>query len=481
MLNARRRNRSLRVHLTAWYGAAMVALLLLFALLLYLLLDTSLNQEMDRALRVRSEEISNSLIGDEAGGIFTPDPAAESGITLQHDLAVQSRYELALIYGPDGALLEAAGPHPDSALNRAVPAGGRYMTQSIDNANWRLYATPLPVAGGTGTLLVGRSLAGTGETLRQTVWAILVAGPVLLLLACVGGYFLAGRALAPLQRINQITRRIQAQDLGLRIGTDAGTGEIAELAQTIDAMLERLEQAFARQRRFTADAAHELRTPLAVVTAEASLALERRRSTAEYEQVLAIIVQESEQLRVLVQDLLTLARAEHGVELGQPSTTALSAVCAHAIAGVSHQADVKGIQIVVDQTADPVVWGDPIWLGQMLSNLLDNAVKYSRPQGLVQVRLSTAEDVAYLEVRDSGSGIEARHLPHIFERFYRADVARNRDSDTAGIGLGLAICYWIAEAHGGAITVESAPGEGACFTVRLPCAQAEMADIRQGE
>lgn len=469
----RRHRRSLRVHLTAWYGAAMAALLILFAVLLYLLLDTGLNQEMDSALRVRTEEIVNSLTGDEAGGVFTADPAPESGITLQHDLAVQSRYELALVYGPDGTLLEAAGPRLSLAPTWATPtSGGRYVTQAIGNANWRLYATSLPMSGGTGTLLVGRSLAQTDTTLRQTVWAILVAGPVLLLLACLGGYFLAGRALTPLQLINQTTQRIQAQDLSLRIGANTGTGEVAELAQTIDAMLERLEQAFTRQRRFTADAAHELRTPLAVVTAEASLALQRRRTPAEYQQVLATIVQESERLRVLVQDLLTLARAEHGVVLGQPNTTSLSFICAQAIARVTRPAVAKGVQIAVEQAGDPIVWGDPIWLGQMLDNLLDNAIKYSPPGGLVQLRLTATEDAAYLEVNDSGSGIEALHLPHIFERFYRADAARNRDTETAGVGLGLAICYWIAEAHGGAITVESVPGKGAYFTVRLPRAQA---------
>lgn len=466
-----RRGGSLRVHLTAWYGTVMVALLVLFAMLLYLLLDTSLNQELDRALRVRSEEIANSLTGDEAGGIFTPEPVPESGIVLQHDLAIQSRYELVLIYGPNGALVEAAGPHLNLAPTWAVPArGGTYATQAIGNANWRLYGTPLPMLGGSGTLLVGRSLAATDATLHQIVWAVLVAGPVLLLLACIGGYFLAGRALAPIQRINQTTRRIQAQDLSLRIGADSGRGEIAELSQTIDAMLERLEHAFARQRRFTADAAHELRTPLAVVVAEASLALERQRSTAEYQQVLSTIVQESDRLRVLLQDLLTLARAEHGAVLRQPSTTALSEICAQAIVRVTRSALAKGVSVVLDQQADPLVWGDAVWLNQMLDNLLDNAVKYSAPGGVVQLRLSEREATAYLDVIDSGTGIEAIHLPHVFERFYRADTARNRDTETAGAGLGLAICHWIAEAHQGEITVESEPNWGARFTVRLPCA-----------
>ncbi|MEO5952164.1 MAG: ATP-binding protein, partial [Chloroflexia bacterium] len=125
----------------------------------------------------------------------------------------------------------------------------------------------------------------------------------------------------------------------------------------------------------------------------------------------------------------------------------------------------------------PVVWGDPVWLGQMMGNLLDNAVKYSPPGGLVKVCLSAKEDAAWVKISDNGPGIEASHIPHIFERFYRADVARNRDNETAGVGLGLAICHWIAEAHGGAITVESTPGQGACFTVCLPCVGAKEAKI----
>ncbi|MEO5953416.1 MAG: histidine kinase dimerization/phospho-acceptor domain-containing protein, partial [Chloroflexia bacterium] len=345
-----RRKRSLRVQLTAWYGAAMVALLVLFAAMLYLMLASGLNQELDRALRVRSEEIANSLTGDEAGGIFTPDPASESGRALQQDLAIQSQYELALVYGPDSTLLEAAGPRLNPAPTWAVPTvGGIYFTQVIGNANWRLYALPLPTAQGLGMLLVGRSLTETDSALRQILWAMLVAGLILVLLACVGGYFMAGRVLSPLRRFNQTTRRIQAQDLSLRVGSDADRGEIAELAQTIDAMLERLEEAFARQRRFTSDAAHELRTPLAVVTAEASLALERQRDVAEYQRVLATIVQESDQLRVLVQDLLTLARAEHGAGIGRPKATPFSSICEQAIARVTRFATEKCVHIEMKQ------------------------------------------------------------------------------------------------------------------------------------
>lgn len=469
MLNGvRRHSRSLRVRLMAWYGGVMAALLVLFALLLYALLAVGLNQELDRALRVRSDDIATSLNGDDWASLkedLTPVP----GVPVRNDLTGQSQEELALIYGPDGILVEASGPRLDPIPDSVRAAGSRYVTQAGDRAAWRLYARSLTLTGGTGTLLVGRSLAGTEATLQQTVWAMLVAGPLLLLLACGGGYFLAGRALAPLQRINQTARQIQAQDLSLRIGAGAGTGEIAELAHTIDAMLERLEQAFMRQRRFTADAAHELRTPLAVLTAEASLALQRPRRPAEYQQALLVIGQESERLRVLLQNLLTLARAEQGTVLGLPCPPALSAVCAQAISGVTHQAEANGIQIAVDQVGDPLVWGDPIWLAQLLGNLLDNAVKYSPPGGLVQLRLGAVADSVYLAVADNGSGIAVAHLPHIFGRFYRADAARSRDSAQAGAGLGLAICHWIAEAHGGTITAANVPGQGACFTVRLPC------------
>ncbi len=385
---------------------------------------------------------------------------------------MQQQDELTLIYGPSGTLLEGVGPQLKPLPSWAGATGaGRYANQMVGSRQWRLYAQPLTVAGGTGTLLVGRSLDATAATLRQTVAAILVAGPGLLLLACGGGYFLAGRALAPIQRINQTTRQIQAQDLGVRIGTSVGQGEIGELAQTIDAMLERLDQAFARQRRFTADAAHELRTPLAVVTAEASLALQRRRSPAEYQRVLATVIQESERLRVLVQDLLMLARTEQAVELGRPQRIALTNLCTQAVTRVQPQAAAQAVRIVVEPaepTDDLFVWGDPVWLGQLLGNLLDNAIKYSPPGGLVQVSLGATAETVWLEVADDGTGIAAEHLAHIFERFYRVDVARNRDSATAGVGLGLAICRGIVEAYGGTITVTSRAGQGARFTVQLP-------------
>ncbi len=465
-----RLNHSLRVQLTAWYGAVMAALLILFAGLLYILLAAGLAGELDRALQVRAADLASTLGNDEAGGIRSPPQSSDGNLNFQSDAAVQQQDELTLIYGPTGTVLEGVGPQLQPLPQWAgAVSDGRYATQLVGSHSWRLYARPLVLAGGvTGTLLVGRSLEATAATLRQTVTAILVAGPGLLLLGCVGGYFLAGRALAPIERINRTARQIQAQDLGVRIGSSVGQGEIGALAQTIDAMLERLEQAFVRQRRFTADAAHELRTPLAVVTAEASLALQRRRSPAEYQRVLTTVMQESERLRILVQDLLTLARTEQAVALGRPQRVALTDLCTQAVNRVRPQAAAKAVRIVVEPSGDPCVWGDPVWLGQLLGNLLDNAIKYSPPGGLVQVGLGETADWVWLAVADEGSGIEAQHLPHIFERFYRVDAARNRDSATAGVGLGLAICRWIVEAYAGTITVVSSAGQGARFTVQLP-------------
>ncbi len=465
-----RHDLSLRLRLTLWYGSVMAILLLLFALFIYGLLATGLSHAVDQALRVRSDELTSTLNLDERTGLGTGERAQDSGVNFQNDPAIQSQDEVVILYGSQGQRLEGAGPRLDQLTTWASPvAENHYGTLLLNGQPWRVYAAPLP--GGGGTLLVGRTLGATDATLQQTVGAILGAGPLLLLLACAGGWGLAGRALAPLQYITQTARRIQAQDLGLRIGRSVGGGEIGALAETIDGMLERLEQAFARQRRFTADAAHELRTPLAVVAAEASLALQRPRTAAEYRQALEIVLQESDRLGMLLSDLLMLARAEQAAALAHPQQIALAPLCRQAAGRVGHRATERAVQVVVECTAEPLVWGDPIWLGQLLDNLLDNAIKYSPAGGVVRLQLGQSATSALLEVADHGGGIAAAQLPYIFERFYRGDAARNRDSATAGVGLGLAICRWIAEAHGGTLTVTSPPGQGACFTACLPRVQ----------
>jgi heavy metal sensor kinase len=293
-----------------------------------------------------------------------------------------------------------------------------------------------------------------------------------LLLAAGGGIFLAGRALAPVDRITRAARRIEANDLSQRLQLDLPDDELGRLATAFDEMIDRLDQAFQRQRRFTADASHELRTPLAVIRSQLDVALARRRSPEYYQRLLDSLREETERLSGLVESLLMLARADAGQALTLREVD-LEEIAAETVARVATQMHEHGLELGV--TIQPIgqARGDAVWLSQLLLNLLDNALRHTPPGGQVALTLQPAEHGAQITVSDTGEGIAPEHLPRLFERFYRIDKARSRTA--GGAGLGLAICNWVARAHHGRLDVESTPGQGTTFTLWLPAGPAPQA------
>jgi two-component system OmpR family sensor kinase len=312
------------------------------------------------------------------------------------------------------------------------------------------------------------------EQLRQLLTTLAVATPLVLLFASVGGYWLASRATRPVQTITRTAQEISATDLHRRLNLRQ-RDELGELARTFDRMLDRLEGAFARQQQFTADASHELRTPLSIVNTEVERVLQRPHSAQEYLQVLAIVHQENQRMTRLVGDLLILARADQGQAVLKRERVDLSEIVVDAAEDLSNLAEQQGIEIHLSGLDELVVWGDRLYLTQLCSNLLENAIKYSAGVGKqVEVKLDREPGHARLQIIDEGPGIEASHLPHLFERFYRADQSRTHTRPTenvshpSGSGLGLSIARWIVEEHGGSIQVQSSPGKGSVFEVRFP-------------
>ncbi|HLV98524.1 MAG TPA: ATP-binding protein [Ktedonobacterales bacterium] len=312
------------------------------------------------------------------------------------------------------------------------------------------------------------------DQLQQLLIALVVVTPLLLLLSSVGGYWLASRATRPVQTITRTAQEISATDLHRRLHLRQHD-EIGELARTFDQMLDRLEAAFERQQQFTADASHELRTPLSIVTTEVERVLQRPHTAQEYVQALVIIHQEHQRMSRLVGDLLILARADQGHAVLKRERADLSEIVVDAAEALSALAEHHGIEIRLSGLDELVVWGDRLYLKHLCTNLLENAIKYSAGVGKqVEVHLDRAPHQARLQVIDEGPGIEAAHLPHLFERFYRVDSSRTHNlspacaSSPAGSGLGLSISRWIVREHGGSIQVRSVPGMGAVFEVCLP-------------
>jgi len=291
--------------------------------------------------------------------------------------------------------------------------------------------------------------------------------PLLVILASLLGYWLSGRALAPVNRIIQGAERVGIRNLSRRLEVPRARDELRRLTEHLNAMLDRIEASVKRITQFTADASHDLRTPLALIRTNAELALRRPRSESEYREALGRILAASEETTELIEQLLMLARADANVAQLKLEPTRLSPVLQRVGQKARLLAPGKGItfseHIVPFSHSIPA---NETALERLFMSVLDNAVKYTPASGRVALDLRLQDGQAVIEVQDTGIGIAQKDLPHVFERFYRADQARSRE--TRGSGLGLSIAKWIAETHGGAIELQSQPGVGTKVTIRLP-------------
>jgi len=297
-----------------------------------------------------------------------------------------------------------------------------------------------------------------------------VVAPLVVLLASVLGYWLAGRALAPVESItDEVDAITDGRSLHRRLAVPLSADEISRLALTLNRMLARLEQSFGSLHRFTADASHELKTPLMVLRAGVERALTHPATPPDAIGALDETLEQINQMSEMVDNLLTLARADEGraplaVEQGD-----LRDLVAEASETAGMLAEAGNVSVVTSMPEEPVPLAvDRHRIRELLLNLITNAVKYTPPDGRVDLELVDAGTDVSIVVRDTGIGIAPGDLPHIFDRFWRADPARSRTGDRPGVGLGLAITKWIAEAHGGSITVQSRPGRGTLFRVILP-------------
>lgn len=350
---------------------------------------------------------------------------------------------------PEAKPPEKKGPHPYHARDRGE---NREVLLAVD---------------GGGQVLVGRNLHRERDQLRRLFTWIVGSSVALLAVGLLGAWYLAKRITDPIERITATAERITPSHLAERVEVPPGRTEPVRLAEVINRMLARLQEAFDRQTRFTADASHELRTPVAVVLTQAETALAKERSPEAYREALDACRRAALRMRSLVESLLTLARSDAGMPLRRRETVDLRLIVEQEIAAIQSAAAERNLSLAVDLQAVQVR-GDGDRLAQVAANLLANAVAYHRCDGRIVVSLTAADKEAVLTVADTGIGIAAEHLPHLFERFYRADPSRSTPG--TGSGLGLAICDEIVRAHGGRIEVQSVSGEGSTFVVRLPVA-----------
>jgi heavy metal sensor kinase len=306
------------------------------------------------------------------------------------------------------------------------------------------------------------------EALEWFRLTLLLAAPLLLIAASAGGYWLSTRALAPVDEISRAAQRISIENLTDRLEVTRSGDQLQRLSETLNAMLSRLESSVRRITQFTADASHELRAPVSLIRTTAEVAIQKRdRSAGEYLQALEEILEESERTSQVVDSLMLLARADSGKE----SLECVATDACDVVRGAAEQGEKlarsHGLEFVANLTDSPVpIQADGNALRRALLILIDNAVKYTPESGSVKVRLETNGGLAIVSVSDTGIGIAKQDLAHIFDRFWRADQARSREQ--GGAGLGLSIAKWIVEMHRGSIDVESEPGKGSAFHLRVP-------------
>ncbi|HKN23825.1 MAG TPA: ATP-binding protein [Candidatus Acidoferrum sp.] len=355
---------------------------------------------------------------------------------------------------------------PQAPLPEAPAQGMTFVTTNLEALQYRIAREHVIVGGNVFLIDAAVPTEPFDQALdrfRLTEKRFL---PLLVVLASLLGYWLSGRALAPVNRIVESAESIGVQNLSQRLEVPREKDELRRLTETLNAMLGRIESSVAHITQFTADASHDLRTPLALIRTNAEIALRRPRREDEYRATLGRILAAAEESTQLIEQLLMLARADAGAaqlrfeaaDLSQVlhTVSAHARILAHATGlGFSTELDSEPLPVLMDSSA----------VERLLLALLDNAVKYT-PEGSISLRLYSCEGQAIVEVRDTGAGISETDLPHIFDRFYRADQARSRE--VRGSGLGLAIARWIAEMHRGAIEVESELGRGSRFCVHLP-------------
>ena len=452
----------IQIRLTAWYSVILAVVLSLFGLSAYFEMRNSIHETVDEALRERVKGVRGLILRDSQYG--------EDDVKRE----LRQHSELA-----GGALLQVSDQQGNwlyrsaSMSDLEIPIASRNFTGPFTFASrdtpFRVVNAEIKAGDQSYLVQIAAPLDDFYEALHRFGMLLLVSIPILLLCAAGGGYWLSRRALAPFDQITQTARSVSIQNLSSRLVVPQSRDVLQRLSETFNSILERLEAAFKKITQFTADASHELRTPVAVMRTRAELSLRKTRTVDEYREALTQIHTDLEKTSDLVEKLMLLARADYGAEVLQLSSANLGEIVRDACSQGRTLSESKQISFY-EQMPDFPVWvkADAHALRRLFLILIDNAVKYTPTGGQIEVFVATDNGSALATVRDTGIGIAPEDLPNVFERFYRADKARSRES--GGVGLGLSIGRWIAETHGGTIEVQSSLGHGSVFQVRLPLA-----------
>ena len=457
--------KNIRTRLTIWYVLAFGILLLTFSAFLYFSIAKGLYRRLDDAVSDEAGQVASLYVNEVSEN--AGDLAAGARETMD-EFRAPNVYVAIILNGQvlAGNFPERMNSIPDQldfGRENRLPIGTMIVPPDMKA---RFAYLVVDVQGTRCHVLAARPIKEVAAQLNSIRQMFYLGLPAALLISGFGGWLLAGKSLAPVLEMSDQAELITARSLDQRLKVKNREDELGRLASVFNELLSRLNRSFESMREFMADASHELRTPVAIIRGEADVALSQDRSTADYKEALRVIQDESRHLSRIIDDLLELARAEAGQRPLEHEDFYLNDLVEDCCRSAQVLANSSGVSLSMQPSPDVPFRGDKSMLTRMLLNLVHNAIKFTPPPGSVLVSLRVTGDCVEIAVADTGVGIEADLAGRVFSRFYKND--RGRKSAIAGAGLGLSIAKWVAEAHGGSISLESSPGRGSTFTISLP-------------
>lgn len=462
-------NLPIKWKLTLWYSLILALILIVFSSGVYIYFKNSLQKSIDAKIKSIADVLSSSILETHGANVFS-----NFERYLEDVLGKKPKGKFIQIMDSSGRIGAKMSdidtenlPTSFTSLERALK--GEVVYETIEyQSKYRVRTVIVPIMDKnkiTSIVQVGTSLEDFDETMKRLLIIFLISIPTSIAITTVSGYFLARKALKPVDKIRRAAIKISSSNLDERIDIGEKKDELARLATTFNDMIERLKDSFHRINQFSIDVSHELKTPLTILKGETEVALRKDRDTSEYKKILKSNLEEIDRMTKIIDDLLLLSKAETNNIVISKEDIAIKDLIVDICMNMEIFAKNKGVELILGHIDDVNLKGDEIKLRRMLSNIIENGIKYNLDGGKVEVYSSLNNGYINIYIMDNGIGIPESDLKFIFDRFYRGDKSRKRET---GSGLGLSISKWIAEAHKGTIEVKSAPSEGSVFIVKLP-------------
>lgn len=461
-------NLPIKWKLTLWYGLILASILVVFSSGVYVYFRNSLQKSIDAKIKSLGEVISSSITDTHNVSVF-----GNFERYLENVLGKKPKGKLIQIMDRTGRIgarmndIETETlPSNFSTLERALQ--GEIVYETIERVRPRLRMVTIPIMNNkkvSSIIQVGTSLEDFDETMKKLLIIMIISIPTSISVTIICGYFLAKKALRPVDQIRRAAVKISSRNLDERIDVGGRKDELSRLAQTFNEMISRLKDSFQRINQFSIDVSHELKTPLTILKGETEVALRKDRDNENYKSILSSNLEEIDRMSKIIDDLLLLSKADLKEMKLNVEDVALRDLIADVCVDMKIFADNKGIGLDVKELEDVKLKGDELKLRRMLWNIVENGIKYTQKGGKIEIMSYINNGFICIDVKDNGIGILENDIKYIFDRFYRGDKSRKRES---GSGLGLSISKWIAEAHQGIIEVKSKPLEGSLFTIKLP-------------